>query len=195
MAKKRHVYSKDQTGFGDFIYVDLLPEVKRARQFNVNVVVALLFAVILGFFLIYRPYRDATFELEEVTSRNNDLKHELTLTEEEFEGYEIDLSAIRFEEDIEAMRDLSVNFNNLIDDVHLIVDDNNGRIRNIAYDAVEQTMIIEISIVSQFSYNSLNNQLLNLSWVQASAYSTPTRPGGDVEYTSRFEIEVNFDVE
>lgn len=195
MAKKRHVYSKDQTGFGDFIYVDLLPEVKRARQFNVNVVVALLFAIILGFFLIYRPYRDATFELEAVTSRNNDLKHELTLTEEEFEGYEIDLSAIRFEEDIDAMRDLSVNFNNLIDDVHLIVDDNNGRIRNISYDAVEQTMIIEISIVSQFSYNSLNNQLLNLDWVQASTYSTPTRPGGDVEYTSRFEIEVNFDAE
>jgi len=195
MAKKRHVYSKDQTGFGDFIYIDLLPEVKRARQFNVNVVVALLFAVILGFFLIYRPYRDATFELEEVTSRNNDLKHELTLTEEEFEGYEIDLSAIRFEEDIESMRDLSVNFNNLIDDVQLIVDDNNARIRNIAYDAVEQTMIIEISIVSQFSYNSLNNQLLNLIWVDNSDYSTPIRPGGSIEYTSRFEIEVKFDVE
>ena len=76
MAKK-HVYSKDTTGFGDFIYVDLLPDVKRSRQFNVNVIIALLYAVVVGFIFIYLPYSDAVFHYEELSGINYDLKHEL----------------------------------------------------------------------------------------------------------------------
>ena len=82
---KRHVYSKDTHGYGDFVYVDLLPEVKRSRQFNANVIIALLYAIVLGFFLVYRPYSSAVFDLEAKYSENYDLKHELTLTQEEFE--------------------------------------------------------------------------------------------------------------
>jgi len=160
---KRHVYSKDTTGYGDFVYVDLLPEVRRARQFNMNVIVALLFAVVLGFFVIYRPYRDATFEFEAVTSINNDLVKELALTQEEFDGYEIDLEAIAFEGDIEELEKFRVNFNNLVDDLELAVDMNNGRIRSIIYSANDKEFRVEVSNVSPFSFNTLNNELLNLN--------------------------------
>lgn len=194
MAKK-HVFAKDAAGFGDFIYVDLLPEVKRSRQFNMNVIIALLFAITIGFFLIYRPYRDATFQIEELTSLNNDLNHELVLTNEEFNGYEIDLDAIHFQDDIDRISKLRINFNNLIDDVALAVDDNNGHIRTIEYDGVADVIIVRIAIVSQFNYNTLNNQLLNLPWVENCSYSTPTRPGDSVEYISTFTIEVNYNAE
>jgi len=192
---KRHVYSKDTTGYGDFVYVDLLPEVRRARQFNMNVIVALLFAVVLGFFVIYRPYRDATFEFEAVTSINNDLVKELALTQEEFDGYEIDLEAIAFEGDIEELEKFRVNFNNLVDDLELAVDMNNGRIRSIIYSANDKEFRVEVSNVSPFSFNTLNNELLNLNWVDYSTYSTPTSFGDEVEYNSTYRIGVDYSVE
>ncbi len=192
---KKHVYSKDSTGYGDFIYVDLLPEVRRSRQFNMNVILALLFAVVLGFFVIYRPYSDAIFELEEVSSINSDLKHELKLTEEEFAGYEIDLEAIEFQSDIDQANLLRLNFNNLVDDVQLIVDVNGGRIKSINYDGEDGLLRVEVAIISQFSYNTLNNQLLSLDWVDTSIYTTPTRYAEEIEYTSIFVIGVDYNAE
>jgi hypothetical protein len=194
MAKK-HVYSKDVTGYGDFIYVDLLPEVKRSRQFNVNVIIALLYAIIIGFFFIYRPYSDAVFQYEDLSGINFDLKHELSLTNEEFSGYEIDLDALAFEEDIIEMELKRVNYNNLIDDIQLIVDLNNGRIKQVTYNSDTKELLVQVSIISQFSYNTLNNQVLNLPWVSYSSYSTPTRDFDEVEYTSTFTIGVDYNVE
>ncbi len=49
---KKNVYQMDASGYGDFIYVNLLPEVKRSRQFNVNVIITLLFTIVIGFVLI-----------------------------------------------------------------------------------------------------------------------------------------------
>lgn len=192
---KRHVYSKDVTGFGEFIYVDLLPDVKRARQFNLNVVGSLLYAIILAFFLIYMPYRDGTFKLEEVTSINNDRKHELVLTEEEFDGYEIDLAAIQFEEDIQNFNQIRIDFNNLMDDVELIVDDNNGRLRNVTYDATTDTLTFEVALVSSFGYSTINNQLLLKDWVSSSEFGSWVKLGDDVEYVSEFTVEVDYNVE
>lgn len=195
MAKKKHVYSKDVNGYGDFIYVDLLPEVRRSRQFNVNVISTLLFAVILMFFFIYRPYSAAIFELEELSGINNDLLHELTLTQEEFRGYEIDLEVISFNEDIDEMNKLRVNFNNLMDDIELIVDSNGGRVKHVFYNAETEHLEIRVSIVSQFSYSNINNQLLNLNWVEGSYYTTPIRVSDEVEYTATFVIGVDYNVE
>ena len=192
---KRHVYTKDASGFGDFVYVDLLPEVRRSRQFNMNVILALLFAVVLGFFAIYRPYSAAVFELEELNRLNYDYEHALLLTQEEFEGYQIDLDAIAFEEDIEEATKLRVNFNNLVDDIKLKVNLNNGRIRSIDYSAETSEIFVQVSIVSSFSFNTLNNQFLNLSWVSDSTYTVPTRFSDEIEYTSTFVIGVDYNVE
>ena len=98
-------------------------------------------------------------------------------------------------EDIAEFEKLKVNFNNLVDDVELIVDDNGGRIRSVSYSAMSDTLVVRISIISQFSYNSINNELLNLNWVNGSNYSTPNKIGDDVQYTSTFTIEVNYNVE
>jgi hypothetical protein len=192
MLRKKHVYVKSDRLTSDFIYVDLLPEVRRARQFNVNVVITLLYAIVLAFFLIYSPYRDGTFTLEDTVRQNNDLQHELSLVQEEFDGYEIDLAAIQFEEDITMFQARRIDFNNLMDDVELIVDDHHGRIRNVQYDASTSMLSFEVLMVSQFGYNSINNDLLILPWVENSTFDVITK-SSDVEYLTTFEIEVNYD--
>jgi hypothetical protein len=192
---KRHVYTKSANGLGDFVYVDLLPEVKRARQFNANVIIGLLFAVILSFIFIYMPYRDLTFEIEELNSLNNDLEHELALTNEEFAGYEIDLSVIEFQQDINNISELRMNFNNLIDDLELIVDLNGGRIDEVTYNIDRGEINIIVANVNEFSFSILNNSILNLEWVNRSNFSTPIPPGDETEYRSTFTIGVIQDVE
>ncbi len=194
MAKKQ-VYAKSTSGIGDFVYVDLLPEVRRGRQFNVNVISALLLAVVSAFFLIYIPYRDATMEVESLNSTNNDLIHELALTNEEFTGHEIDLNVIDFQENIDNISTLRIDFNNIMDDIELIVSSNGGRIKDITYDTETETLEVTISIVSQFVFNAVNNQVLNLNWVSSSEHSTPTRVNDEVQFTSRFKIGVDYNVE
>lgn len=190
---KRHVYSKDVTGFGEFIYIDLLPKVRRSRSFNVNVISALLLAIVLAFFLIYQPYRDGTFELESETQRNYDLEHELFLTEEEFDGYEIDLAAIQFQEDIESIEELQINFNLWMLDITQRVP--SGGVRNVEFNAVTEVLVIDIAVINEFRMNSINEDLLDLPWVESITYTRPARLGDNLEFTSTFTIEVTYDVE
>jgi hypothetical protein len=190
---KRHVYSKDITGFGEFIYIDLLPNVRRSRSFNVNVVSALLLAIVLAFFLIYQPYRDGTFQLESEIQRNYDLLHELELTEEEFDGYEIDLSAIDFEQDIENIEQLQIDFNTWMLDIEQLVPTNG--VRSVDYNAVTQTIIIEIAVINEFRIDSINTDILKLDWVQSTSYTTPSRTGDNIEFISTFTIGVIYDAE
>jgi len=190
MAKK-HVYSKDTHGFGDFVYVDLLPELKRSRQFNVNVIIALLYAIVLGFFLVYRPYSAAIFELEDKNSDNYDLQHELLLTQEEFEGYEIDVSAITFEQDIVSANQLRIDFNNLLDDLELRIDQNDGQFESISYDAESAMILLTVGFNDQYRYNTLNTDILGINWVATSNYLIPT--DGSNVYT--YEIGVDYNVE
>ncbi len=192
---KKHVYSKDVTGFGDFVYVDLLPEVRRARQFNTRIIIALLLTISITFVLIYIPYSSATFELEDINSINNDLQHELTLTQEEFDGYEIDLYAIEFEEDIDELSDVKTNFNDLYDYIEIYVNLNDGRINDIYFNLSSSEIVVTVSMVNNYRYSTLNNQLLNLPWVSNSVFTTPVKYGDDIEYKGVFSIEVNFDVE
>lgn len=192
---KKHVYSKDTTGYGEFIYVDLLPEVRRSRQFNMNVIIALLFAVVLGFFVIYRPYRDATFELEQLNSINNDLIHELALTQEERDGYEIDLNAIAFQDDINEISKLKVNFNNLIDDVELLVEANGARIRSISYNSDRNELEVEISNTSDTKFEDLSNDLLALSWIKTCTFDNLGKPGGEIQYNAVYMIGVDYNAE
>jgi hypothetical protein len=192
---KRHVYSKDTTGYGDFVYVDLLPEVRRARQFNMRVIVLLLITITVTFVLVYLPYSNATFELENINSENNDLVHELALTQEEYEGYEIDLDAIQFQEDISAMKITETDFNNLYDSIQIYVDVNNGRIKDVNFNLNNETIIFTVSMVNSYRFTTLNNQILDIDWVATSVYTDPVRYGNDVEYTAQFTIGVKYDAE
>ena len=191
----KHIYAKTAGGSSDFVYVDLLPDVKRSRQFNVNVIASLFLFVFLSFVLIYMPFRAATEKFEALNSENNDFRHELLLTEEEFAGYEINLETISFEEDIDNLSLYKVDFNNFFDDIELIVDQNEGTIIYINYSAGASTMQVTVLHSSRFTFNILNNDLLALGWVETSEFSVPVRTGDAVLYSSTFSLGVDRDAE
>lgn len=192
---KKHVYAKSEHGIGDFVYVDLLPEVRRPRQFNVNVIIALLFTVVLIWVLVFQPVTLRTQQLEDLNSWNNDLHHELRLTNEEFLGYEIDLDVIEFEEQIEGLDGLRVDFNNLLDDVELEVDKVDGQITFISYSAENSELRVTVRIGSFYSFSELEHTLLNLPWVVSSNPIVPEKNGVELQYSATFILEVNPDVE
>jgi len=190
----KHVYSKALNGSSDFIYVDLLPDVKRSRQFNVNVIASLFLFIFLSFVFIYMPFRTATEKFEALNAVNNDLEHELALTREEFIGYEINLDTIVFEEEIDNLATYKVDFNNFFDDVVLVIDAKGGKITYINYSASNSTMQVTVLHSSPFTFNILNNDLLELGWVETSQFSIPTRTGDAVLYSSTFSLGVDRDV-
>lgn len=192
---KRHVYSKDTTGYGDFVYVDLLPEVRRARQFNMRIIVLLLYTISITFVLIYIPYSSATFEREEINAINNDLKHELTLTQEEYEGYEIDLDAISFQEDIDGMELSQIDYTNVLDTIKIYCDINDGTIKDMNYSASNNSFSFSVSITQGYKFSTLEQQLLNLDWIESVTHTEPVKYNGEIQYTARFTIEVKTDVE
>jgi len=198
MAKKI-VYSKGFDGVSDFVYVDLLPDVKRSRQFNMNVIITLTFAVVLSFILIYIPFRAATEDFEELNGLNNDLKHELLLTNEELVGYEINLETISFEQRIDILKVYKVDFNNLLDDLEILIDLKNinysTTLTEISYNASNNRFEITVESTSNDIFNHLNNDFLNLNWVAISTYSQPEQLTNAVLWRSTFTIGVDRDAE
>jgi septal ring factor EnvC (AmiA/AmiB activator) len=194
MAKK-FVYQKSEHGFGDFVYVDLLPEVKRPRQFNVNVIISLLFAVVLVWVLIFTPITARTATLEDLKSWNNDLHYEYELAEEEFAGYGIDLEVLAFEENIDGLSNYRVDFNNLLDDVELEIAKVDGDITKVIYSAENQELRVTVQLNNYYYYNNLNHNLLNLPWVSSTDQTDPERLGDTNIWSATYILEVNPNVE
>ena len=188
----RHVYMK---GNNDFVHVDLLPDIKRSRQFNVNVIVELTLAVVLSFVLIYIPYSRAVVDFEESNGLNNNLKHELVLTQEEYDGYEIDLDAIAYQSKIDLIKDSKTDFNSYKDDLEIIVDVYDGRLSQITYDAQSNSIKISIQMTSMLMYDTLNNSMLNIPWINNISYVSPRLLSNGVMYESAFTIGVENNVE
>lgn len=188
----RHVYMK---GNNDFVHVDLLPDIKRSRQFNVNVIVELTLAVVLSFVFIYIPYSRAIVEFEDSKGLNNNLKHELLLTQEEYDGYEIDLEALSYQSKIELIKDSKTDFNNYKDDLELIVDVYDGRLSQITYNAETSVIEVTVQMTSMLMYDTLNNSMLNISWINSSTYVSPRLLANGVMYESTFTIGVEDNVE
>ena len=194
MASK-HIYAKSISGVSDFVYVDLLPDVKRSRQFNVNVIASLFLAVVLSYVLIYMPYSDATVEYERLKALNSDLKHELTLTNEEFVGYEINLDTISFEEEIELLLAYRIDFNNYFDDIELLTNFHGGNIIYTEYLAESSRIHVTIVFSDELYFSLLNTDLLELNWVESIDDLVISKTGDALQNSATYSIGVDRDVE
>ena len=197
---KKIVYSKGFDGVSDFVYVDLLPDVKRSRQFNMNVIIALTFAVVLSFVLIYMPFRTATEDFETLNGTNNDLKHELLLTNEELIGYEINLETITFEQQIEMLVVYRIDFNMLLGELRSLVEAKNVSnytvITHIEYDSTLGSFQLVVESTLKDNFLKLNNDFFGLTWVSNSTYiSPPEALFGGTLHRSTFTIGVDLDAE
>lgn len=195
---KDFVYEKGVNSVGDFIYVDLLPQTRRGRAFNSNVILALLFALVALFVLVFWPYRNLTTEFETLNDLNNDLQHELLLTQEEFDGYQIDLDLVAYEDKIDDLANYRVDFNYLLDDVELQVTNSliDGRITFISYSADSQHLEVTVALTDKINFDILDTLFEGLEWVESStAPPNAERVGDSVEWQKTFILEVNLDVE
>jgi hypothetical protein len=192
MAKK-YVYQKGSSGVSDFVYVDLLPDVKRVSQFNMNVIIALLFAVVATYFLVFIPFRAATEEFELANGKNNDLHHRLELKQQELILHEINENAIIFQNDIDQLEVYKLDFNDLLDDVNGLVEVRSGDIREISYSAENSILTVRVQLSSFFTFNHLEGDFINLGWVTTAEYTDPEAEGA--YYVAVFTLEVTPDVE
>ncbi len=194
MAKKI-IYAKGTGIKSDFVYVDLLPDVKRSREFNINVIIVITIAVVLSFVFIYIPYSSATVVFEESNGLNNDLTHELLLTNEEYAGYEIDLDALAFQAKIDAIKVSKTDFNDFRDDLEIVIDVYDGYLNKIVYDAESRTIEVTIQMTTRLMYDTLNNSLLNIPWIENSEYVAPRLLSNGIMYESTFTIGVEENAE
>ena len=188
MAKK-HVYQKSSTGVSDFVYVDLLPQVRRARQFNINVIVAGTLAVVATYFFIFIPYRAQTELFEEKNGMLNDLNHRLTLKQEEQILHEIDMSVIRFEEEKNELVDLSVNFNKLILDVDEEITEHSGTIKEVFYSAETGFLQVKVTHIQELYDPTFQEALINIDWVLSVSRDNKNFNGDYWEFTYTLEVD------
>ena len=188
--KKKNVYIKGQYGVSEFIYVDLLPEVKRIRQFNGQVVVVLLMFVILSFVFIFIPYRTLTTEFEETNGLNSDLKQELVLTQEEFAGFEIDMTTINFASDINGMENFIIDYEAWLGDIILLANQYNANIETENLNLEESSFDVTLSMSTFYRFEELNSTIQNIPWVSVSEYSTPQKVGDQILYESTYSLGV-----
>lgn len=193
--KKKNVYIKGQFGVSEFIYVDLLPEVKRMRQFNGQVIIVLLMFVILSFVFIFVPYRGLTTEFEEKNGLNSDLKHELELTQEEFAGFEIDMTTINFASDIDGMNNYIVDYEDWLGDIILLANQYNANIEDVNFSLVNSSFEITLSMSTFYRFEELNSTIQNIPWVTMSNYSTPQKVGDQILYESTYSLAVTVHAE
>ncbi len=195
MAKK-YVYQKSERGVSDFVYVDLLPELKRARQFNMNVIIAGTIAVVATYFFIFVPFRLATEEFEEVNGHNNDLAHRLVLKQEERVLHEINLDIIHFEQDINQLHGLNIDLNEYIDQINNYTDERDGEVIEVVYNVENETLLVRVIMINDQYFTQLRNDFLAFEWVYSVSPSDQEDYGSIyqvVQFT--LDLEVPEDVE
>ena len=197
----RKVYSKSSTSRSDFVYVNLLPDVKRARQFNVNILLIVFFTVLLTGIIVFIPYRNRTEELSSLNGENSDLSYALILANEELRGYEINLNTINFYNRLTEVENLTVDVNSYISEVQDKIDTIlesplvNGEVASFNYDLENNTLEVVVRFSSISTFTTLNNRFNDLDWVIRSTNTEPVQSGVLVLYESTYSLEVDYNAE
>lgn len=195
---ERKVYLKSAALRSDFVYVDLLPDLKRTRQFNVNVLFTVLFAVLLTYFVIYLPYRKVSDELSVLNGINNDLNYALILANEERRGYEIDLDTLAFQNDLLVAENLTVNVNDYINDVNNQVEELGGDSISFSYDLDENVLLVTVGFYNEYaSFVDLNDYFLSdeITWIIDSPDVDPEQTGIVGYYKATYSLGVDYNAE
>lgn len=188
-------YMGKETGEHEFIYVDLLPNVKRPRQFNVNILYIVLIAVAASWFLVYMPLANRQETLDRVLEQSNDMQNQLLLLNEEIVGHRIDEDRINFANQLEHAMSLESDFQSKFEILNNQVESFNGEIISVRYDAVTEEYLISVALINEFLYQNLNLEILELDFVNYSAHTAPLTIAGSVRYRATYTIGVDLNAE
>ena len=192
MANRKY-QSKFSEESNEFIHVDLLPNVRRPRQFNVNILFIVLFAVILSWLLIYIPLSSRQDTLNEVLAEKNNLQNQLELVTDERVGLGIDQNRVNFYNAIERAIALHIDFENYVNIFENRIDRYNGTMKIVRFDAISQRFHIQVEL-GALDFQELEWDFEELAFVTDASSSPPLFVAGD-RYTSIFTLEVDFSAE
>jgi len=188
-------YMGKERGEHEFIYVDLLPNVKRPRQFNVNILYIVLIAVAASWFLVYMPLSSRQETLDTVLEQNNDMTNQLLLLNEEVVGYRIEQNRIDFMSQLDRIEALQTDYLDVFIPVRDIVLNYNGEITQLRYDRISQQLQLVVILNTEFTFQNLNLELLEQDFITSSEHTTPNQQAGTVRYTATYTIGVDIDAE
>ena len=192
MAKKRYRGGRDQIS-GDFIHVDLLPDVKRPRQFNINVIYIVLFAVFLSFLVIYWPLSNRQETLTNVIEENQDLTVELRLMEAVRSGLNLERDQITLYNLQNRIDALSVDYDAHFAMIDTVLSTYDARVTRFEYFAAPNIFDLNITIEREDLMEYLYEDLIGLDFV--AEVEIITRPRDGLLYQYILVVEVKHDVE
>ena len=193
MANRRF-QAKGQQMANEFIYIDLLPDMRRPRQFNVNILLVVLFAVILSWIFIYFPLSARQARLDAALELNNDLQFQLLLVNEELVGLNIQQNRVNFLRVVERVEHHQIDYQDYFLLIEELIESYDGRVRFVRYSAVNQQFDIIVELNTAIESRSLNWDFIDLPFVRNSSNTTPSITQ-NFTYTAVFTIEVTLDVE
>jgi len=191
MASRKYS-GKDTRPTNEFIHIDLLPEVKRPRNLNINLLLIVLIAVIASWLIIYIPLTSRQTALDTALERRADASYELLLVNQQFVGLNIDNDRIAMYERIERAMALQTDFEELHAAISTEIN-RRGTIHYFLYNAVSGELYIQVSSTSITSFDIIDFDLIELPMVVSSRYTVTHHEGTRVH--AEFIVEVDFDAE
>lgn len=179
----------------EFITVDLLPDVRRPRQFNVNVILIVLVAVFFSWLLIYWPLNARQNDLDKALEINNDLNNAEAMLEEQVQEYRIDTEVLTFAEYIDRINTLYTDYEALDQGIQaaILAIEPSAHFTFYSYNAVNQTYTIRVSLSHFLMFDDVLIGLYELDYVLDASNNEPTSPSDTSRYEARFIIEVDID--
>ena len=170
----------------EFVYVDLLPNIRRPRQFNVNIILIVLFAVFFTWLLIYWPLNNRQAEYDKALETLNDLETQQTFIDEQIETYRIDRSRINLLNSIEDARHHQIYVMHHIGDIETEIAyvDPTASIEVIQFDLSDNEILLRIPLQRTVDYGGLNRRFNDLPFVVRATYT---------QNNDAFILEVEFD--
>ncbi len=190
----RKYQGKEREG-SEFIYVDLLPEMRRPRQFNVNILLIVLIAVILSWLVIYMPLSGRQERLDEVLEERNDLRNERAMIDGIISTYRLDADRITFMENIERAKALQSTYTQYKEDMEnaVLEIDHNADIIDFRYDHANNEVVFRVTMGRRIHFPNLEMEIYELLYVASINYPEPTSPEGSTRYTTTITVEVDPD--
>ncbi len=179
----------------EFITVDLLPDVRRPRQFNVNVILIVLVAVFFTWLLIYWPLTARQNDLDKALELNNDLENALQHLSEQEEAYRLDNEIITFYGHVNQIRDLQFDFHTLDQDIQAAIRSSEPTAHFLfyQYNAATQVYTIRVSLMHYFIFEDVLIDLYELDYVIRATHGSIMSPEHTTRYEAAFRIEVDID--
>ncbi len=170
----------------EFVYVDLLPNIRRPRQFNVNIILIVLVTVFFTWLLIYWPLNSRQAEYDAALERLNDLETQQTFINEQIETYNIDRNRVALLDSIESSRDHQIFVMHHISDLETEIGriDDEASIDTIQFHLGNNEILLRVTLQRAVDYTGLELRFNDLSFVNNATYT----PGNDT-----FVLEVDFD--